>query len=311
MRTILALIGLCVSCASALSPLTPFSFSSQGKRFDVPGNVNRECGDGAANNFKDDAPGIALALTEYQGNCWYDGRYNHKDFSIQPGQVESFRAYQISGPKSMAQNFQASKNTIWLSFDKAGPYKIYLLGKSGDLAEEATVTSPKAGTFVQTPLKADGPKTLVIAPASTRVSVWPQLAAGVEGATVWQDSNFKITARRWDVSVGQPYNPSKSFQSGPDYWGYRYGTPKYFFPVSDNGKEGVVWQDETTSKIFLSWLTADFLSVSHIELPTNNVPKPILEAAAGNGKGEVLGRARILRCSVLMCALEGGIAVCL
>lgn len=280
-------LALFVCCAYGLKPLSPMSFSKTGKSYDVTGVQNNECK--GSNTFKEDAPGIVLAVDKYQNGCWTDGRYNHKDFSIQPGMVGSAKAYQISGYKTKAKNFQASKNTIWLSFPKQGAYKVYSLAKN-TLQEIAAVTSPKANTFVKiNNLLADAkPITLVVAPASTRLSAWPQLASGAEGAIVFQDSTFKVTARRWDVSVGQPHDPSKEFQRGPAYWGYRYGTAKYFFAVSNNGKEGVVWQDPKTSKIFLSWLTADFLSISHIPLPTKGLYEPVLQGAAGNGKGEVL-----------------------
>ena len=132
-------------------------------------------------------------------------------------------------------------------------------------------------------------------------STWPQLATGVEGAILYQDSSFKITARRWDISEGQPVDPSKDYQYSPGSFGNTFGHLKYFFPVSNNGQEGCVWQDINTRKIFLSWFSTDLLKVSNIELPTNGMSKPKLQAAAGNGKGEVCGRAE--RCG-LCCVLS-------
>ena len=123
---------------------------------------------------------------------------------------------------------------------------------------------------------------------------------------IWQDSSFKVTAHRWDVSVGQPYDPSVSFQRGPDYWGYRYGTQKYFFPVFNKDLEGVVWQDAATSKIFLTWLMADFMHARNIELPTNGISKPILAAAAGNGNGEVLCSPRTQYFHLIISACRAG-----
>ena len=135
---------------------------------DVPGDTNREC-DGAA-TFKDDAPGLALAVDKQQGHCWYDGGYNHRDFSIQPGRAGPFRAYRVSAPQTTAQNFAASHNTMWLSFQQRGTYTIYLLDESsGELEAQGTVTSSEAGAFVQIPVLADGAKTVVVAPASTQV----------------------------------------------------------------------------------------------------------------------------------------------
>ena len=106
----LPLIGLYVSCALALSPIKSFSFSKNGDAVESPGNVNKECNDVAT--FKEDAPGIALALDKYGSRCWSDGRYNDKDYSVQSGKVESFVAYRISGPKTKATKFRGSKNTV-------------------------------------------------------------------------------------------------------------------------------------------------------------------------------------------------------
>ena len=74
---------------------------------------------------------------------------------------------------------------------------------------------------------------------------------------------------------------------GPQNFEYKYSTRKFFFPVFDDGQEGVVWQDQSTLKIFLTWLSKDFLSVANIELPTNGIREPLLEGAASNNKGEV------------------------
>ena len=278
MRGTLTLFGLCVSCASALSPLKPFSFASEGKAVRATGTVNQECT--TASTFKSDAPYVALALTNSSDICWSASANN---FTVQPGKVGPFKAFQVSGPEPKFPFY-----AIWLSFDQKGSYKIYQLDDTGSLKELADVESQEAYKFVDTKLYAEEKRTLVVAPASVRVSQWPQLEDGVEGATVWQDSTFKITAHRWDVSVGQPYDPSVSFQKGPSDEGYNYGTSKYFFAVANNNSEGVVWQDTTTSKIFLTWLSDDLLRASHIELATNGISDPILAAAVGNGKGEVL-----------------------
>ena len=295
MWTTFLLICLYVSCASALKPLSPFSFASKGQRVDVPGDTNKECD---VSKFKEDAPGIVLAMGKQgghdKGKCWDGGTYNNRDISIQPGLIGSLRAYQISAPKTKATEFVASKTTIWLSFKAAGSYKIYFMNELGELQEQGTVTFSKG--FVKIPVIADAAKIFAVSPASTRVSVWPQLAAGVEGAILHQDSSFKITARRWDVSVGQPVDPATDYQSAPANQGYTFGFLKYFFPVSNKGKEGFVWQDPTTLKVFLSWLSADLLKISNIELPTNGMYVPVLYAAAGNGEGEVRGQTRMPPC---------------
>ena len=111
------------------------------------------------------------------------------------------------------------------------------------------------------------------------------------------------------MSVGQPYDPSKGHQQGPASWGYST-TKKYFFSVSNNGQEGVVWQDQDTMKIFLSWLSGKDMSVvSNFELPTAGMSNPILNAAAGNDKGEVVAWAGGWKCAVLMCAFVAGVGL--
>merc|ERR1719201_1011987 len=166
-----SLLFLCVSCASATTT----------KIYEVTGDKNQECKD--VTTFQADAPGIALAVLRQngKGSCWTGGGYNDRDFSIQPLQIYSSRAYKITGPKTKAKNFRASRNGIYLSFEKAGSYKLYTLNKYGDLQEAATVTASKAKTFVKTPLFADETKTLVVALASKAIVTttakpesWPQ-----------------------------------------------------------------------------------------------------------------------------------------
>ena len=101
-----------------------------------------------------------------------------------------------------------------------------------------------------------------------------------------EDNKFKVKAHRYTVAAGQPFDPTENFAVGPSNWQYRYGTRKRFFAVFDNGREGVVWQDETTFKVFLTWFAADLTSIdSQKELATGGVAKPVLEAAVGNGQG--------------------------
>ena len=278
----------CKRKAATLPSLLTYSLEKKGNPVDASGTKNLECND--VSSFKEDAPGLALALDKQQNQCWRWGNHHHSDFTIQQGVVGSHRAYHISGPKTMAKRHRVSHNTIWLSFDKKGSYKVYTMGKHGDVHEQGNITAPEANTFVKTPVVADADKTIVVVAASTRFSAWHRFGFGADGATLWQDSHFKVTVRRWDLPAGQPFDPSKDFQLGPADYSYTYGDRKYFFPVSNNGTEGVVWQDQTTLKVYLTWLKPDFLGISNIELPTHDIPEPILDAAAGNGKGEVVGR---------------------
>ena len=162
--------GECKEISFTYSPQTSFAFSSKGKPVDVAGDTNKECN--GVSSFKEDAPGLAMAVDKQQGHCWSGGSYNHRDFSIQPGLVGPFRAYEISASKSKAQKFAASDNTIWVSSAKAGSYKIYVLGKSGHLHERGTVTISKSGELVKTSVVADADAAtiLVVAPASFTLS---------------------------------------------------------------------------------------------------------------------------------------------
>jgi hypothetical protein len=61
--------------------------------------------------------------------------------------------------------------------------------------------------------------------------------------------------------------------------------PKKFFPVVDGegvaGKEGVVWQDPATLKIFVTWLSLSLDSAETFELPSAG--NTYLTAVASNG----------------------------
>ena len=147
--------------------------------YDVTGDKNQECKD--ASTFKEDAPGIALATFNAWNaqNCYTGGAYNHKDFSIQPLQIYSTRAYKITGPQTKATDYAHATNTIWLSFANPGSYKIYVIdifGAFGSVLKEAgTVTATEKNTFVKTPVLADAgadeSKTVVIAEASKTIAI--------------------------------------------------------------------------------------------------------------------------------------------
>ena len=107
-------ICLCFSCAFALSPLTPFTFHAKGSPVSLAGDAN--CEARGASSFKESAPGIALAVNKKQGHCWRGGGYNYRDFTIQPGLTGSYRAYQISAPKTKPKLFAASDNIKFPNF---------------------------------------------------------------------------------------------------------------------------------------------------------------------------------------------------
>ena len=192
------LIGFYVSCGFALSPIEILSFAANGDSKATPGNANLECND--VSGFVADVPGIALAVDEYQSSttpgCFPDGRYNDLNFVIQPGVVKTFRAYRITGPANPATEFLASKTTIWLTFDSAGDYKIYRVTADG-VVPAGAISATAANKWYKTTLLASDQPTFLVAPAAARVSGWPLLATGAEGATLFEDTNFVTTAYRW------------------------------------------------------------------------------------------------------------------
>jgi len=60
---------------------------------------------------------------------------------------------------------------------------------------------------------------------------------------------------------------------------------KQFFIVYDYDNEGVVWQDPTTLSVFVTWFNK--LSSDTVKLPNPTSSPYVLEAAAGNNKGEI------------------------
>ena len=142
--------------------------------------------------------------------------------------------------------------------------------------------------------------TYFVAPASAPVSNWPEIRPGVQGARVMSGSNpsgLAVECTRYDLhgihELAIPFNPgygkhdSASFgtgawkaiqagsweglgrqaPSGP-YW--LYGTQKKYHPILDGetGKDGVVWQDHVTNKIYFS-LVGKY-GANSIEVPNSS-----------------------------------------
>lgn len=284
------LVFVCLlSFVSALSPITKFTWTpSASAPVSVSGRDNTECK--AQTLFTSAIEGLALAVDKQQNNCWTDAQYSNGDFTVQVGTVGAYSGWSVSGPATKATKFAASSNTIWLKFSTAATKNVYVFdGKK--FALRGTLTTV-ANEYVKTNLVADKAQIIVAVDAGVVVSEWPQLAGGIEAGIVFENANFKIEGYRYDLSAnGQPFDPMNqtanlAFSTGPASGSYRYGTYKRFFSVTNGNIEGVVWQDATTYKVFVTWFAADLLSTTTTVLPFPGA-KPVLEAAAGDGKGSI------------------------
>ena len=198
-------------------------------------------------------------------------------------------AIRISPPTETATQFVASRTQLYIKQSAARstniwtytPTQGFRVLETVDAQTSYTKTSVRVDDLSETML-------VILQSASTRVSIWPLAAAGVEAA--WldgrADGSFSLTARRFSVA-GQPFLPEAQWNHGPGTHSGNYGTYKRFFVVThSDGREGVVWQDFANDAVKLTWLAADYLSSQTVQL--SSLVSQVFVGAVGDGLGNVV-----------------------
>jgi hypothetical protein len=280
-----------------------FQFTASTEKI-FKGSEATECDHGSGTNVpKDGIIGeIALLSSFYQNGCYTNAKYSHQDWKVENGTLESsdgrsFTAYRIYPPAVKATSFHAGDKEVYIRSAKTGDLKLYSFdGTSFSKVTNARATSGQIavtqGVFAPTGIAADRlqePMIYMFDLEDARLSAWPLLPGSSEqvvGATLASGVDFTLSARRFSVS-GRPFAPESDWDISPDDWGSNYGIPKKFFAVArSDGKEGVVWQDEQTSDVYMTWLASDLLSSETKKISSGNYH--LLAAASDGENGMVL-----------------------
>uniref|UniRef100_A0A7S4Q871 Uncharacterized protein n=1 Tax=Alexandrium monilatum TaxID=311494 RepID=A0A7S4Q871_9DINO len=227
--------------------------------------------------------------------CWTEGWFNYNDFRVEYGALSgsdgsSFAAYRFHPPAtSPTDGGTASHSNIFFRAAEKRDYVVASYDGSG-ISTLATLSSVNAtaGAYEDTGVQASSfkaQKIIVILPADTRFSVWPALSSALDGA--WLDGNdqFSVAVRRFDVP-GHTFTPGADWGEGPGTHSGNYGIPKKFFAVGrSDGREGVVWQDQTAHSVHMTWLASDLTSAETFEIYSGT---EYLVSAASNGQNEIV-----------------------
>jgi len=239
---------------------------------------------------------LALVAMDFGGQgCYTNGSYNHNDYLVERGSVTggggSFPAYRIQEPSHKASSFLASRHAIYYRFPAVADYSVYrfadgTFSKAADLP--AASINPGGFTLVTaanpiTVSEIIGSAIYVFVPSATRLSVFTQLAPGVEGATLGATPLGNLLKYRYSVT-DTPFDTASGYSVGPGEWNSRYAFNRQFFPLENGaGNIGVLWQDEADLSIQITWFGADLQSPVTIPLP--NPRNEELAAATGDGAG--------------------------
>ena len=234
------------------------------------------------------------------GRCYASSANSNGDYALTWGRLGSSTlslvGARISPPAQVATGFVASGTGLYVrvaaSAAAAGGDHVLWSWNGVDFSIAATIpavdiAAAGAGGWVKTTARVDGLGQDAIflepVPASTRVSVWPSVAPGVDAAEVSQVAGVTITARRFELSpapgsalpAGTAITPSDStvdWLTQLTAWDHRYSTGKWFFPVVRAGNaDGVVFQDTQSHRCYLTFVGAaasvPFASSTTVELP--------------------------------------------
>lgn len=291
---LLPTIGATVTLDDTLSPLRTFTFvPSLGQDRVLSSNsweTATTCSHGAGNNVPSSAiiGDLALLNLFYQNACYTDGRYNHGSYRIEQGTLSSgkgasYPAYRVHPPAVRASQWLASGAEVYVRGVATGTRVHKFTGSD-------FITLPawhSADVFKGTGIRADqltSPLVLVLDNTGD-LGAWPLLSPTVEGAWLTGTSGFSVSARRFQVG-GDPFVPEEDWIDGPNSWMANYGIPKQFFPVDRaDGREGVLWQDQTSHSVYMTWFAADLLSSDTTEVYEG---RNHLVAAVANGAEHIV-----------------------
>jgi len=233
------------------------------------------------------------------GSCTTNENNRYGNFLIEKGEVEDelgnrYEAYKVKYPDHIPTQRQSSNSRLMFKIEGAlVPGSLYNVMKIQPPMSHPTVTVgdhdisvETEGQFVTTSAlvappgspQAGGPDAIFfVVPAIDLVSAWPAFpTTGLRvEATIFSKDGLSLYAEVLGLQTEvfhSPFNPSINQAVGLDDHVHKYGYRKVYFPiVGASGDEGIVWQDQTTFFIYVTWIgVGDDESAITIQLPENN-----------------------------------------
>ncbi len=296
-NNVVLLISLGVLSLSAIAqsnhkPIKAFSFKPITEKV-LPGlstDISSEysCNKGI---LEEDIIGdLAIASELYQNGCYTDGKYNNKNYPVAFGEIVNskgeklYDGYQLSQPQDLASEFLGSPHIVHMRFPIEADYGIYQL-REGVVSQLAQVSKDDItpNQFVKLYIVASNieqPLILFSALKSDKVSVYHELAEGVEGAKVVDNDLAKIYKTRYFIE-GNIFDSNNGYLSGPASHENKYGDSRHFFTSFNDPEVEVLWQDESTGTVSLTSMSPGDKASSTNAMPT----EPGFLAGATSFKG--------------------------
>lgn len=195
-----------------------------------------------------------------------DGRYNYNNYKVikgslknDKGDFQTTEAYQIFEPTTAPTEFFTNGiHAIFFKFPEKRDYTIYELnGEQLKKVANINASEVKTDDFTQVPNIAintiSGSRIYFYAPSEQRVSIFHEIATGVEAAQVKKTAIGNASKFLFSVQA----NPTDVTEEAvhPDHM------QRYFFPMSEgDGSVSVIYQDTESSEILLTKVSEDFKS---------------------------------------------------
>lgn len=260
-----------------------------GRKSTDPGDSHKAHTDGI--NDADRIGSLGIASLWCQNSYYNDGKYNDNNWKVVRGVLKAnameLDAYTIHPADHNATDFLASKHALFYRFKDKQDHVIYELDIIGvKPVAKIAAREVKPNQFVRLGAllcnRYSKPRTFVIVPASisltTLHTIGEKVAGGMFGKTA-MGHHVKLVFSVNDT----PYDTQITYTAGPADWENRYGQNRRFFPVSDAGQAGVIWQAPANGKLYVSWFAKNFDSIRTTLLPHDE--KAALASATSDGKG--------------------------
>ncbi len=247
------------------------------------------------------AGNFAVISTLYQNGCWTDGRYNHRNWPAEYGELAEngseeekagpFPALKIFPAQKKAEQFLGSRHRLAFRIPEKKSYSLYMnQGDSWKLISEIKESEAVPGSFYifrDTDLSVlDKESVFAVTASGTEFGPLRKIKDRTKGArfanTPWG------YLEKIQVSVnGEPFDTAMDFTAGPGDHSNIYGISRQFFylPVKETAG-GILWQDKKTGNVILTEVNdfGVFLSEKTVYKPGT---RELLLAAASDRKGHI------------------------
>ncbi len=221
---------------------------------------------------------LVIVSLLYHSGCWTDGRYNHRDYKVEQGQLigsnqAQFAAYNVYPPAKLATQFLGSHHAIYYQFPTQEDYTVYTFdGQSIKKVIEvnAAQIDPKQYTKLATLTISENKRPLiyVFTPSRQPLTAYTELTPGVSAAQLSQTELGTLDQYRFTIQ-GIPFDTTRDYTAGPAAWENIYSHTRQFFSVQLASQIGVIWQDQVQQTIQLTKLSADLQAQQTVTLPNS------------------------------------------